>query len=153
VITNAFARIVVMVAVIAVSATSALAWPHKKGQRLQVRFVATSTLIRGTYGPNEDTYLAELSLDKGRERFLVRLVDAYPNEAPPILRVNLTAPSGIMLRLRRDFGCDRLFGEILSRTAPGDPMAILPERLGYQPDLDKAPDPNAVLPCYRTVRW
>jgi hypothetical protein len=141
-----------MVLFIAVSASMAGAWPHKHGHKVQVRFVATSTLVRGTWGQNEDTYLAELSLSHDTESVLVRLIDAYPNEAPPLSREVLTSQSGTALRVNRDSECDRPFAQTLLRTAPGDPMAILPGRLGYRPPMDLTPEPDEHLPCYRTVR-
>lgn len=145
-------RIVAIVTLVVISTATAGAWPHKHGQKAQVRFLATSTLIRGTFGPNEDTYLAELSLEKGSERILIRLIDAYPNETPPISREDLTAPSGVTLRVRRDFECDRPYEQMIMRTSPGDPLAILPERLEYQPQLSSTPQPGTRLPCYRTER-
>ena len=151
-ISNPLARIVTLFAIIAISATMAGAWPHKRGQKARVRFPATSTLVRGTWGQNEDTYLAELSLSHDTESALVRLVDAYPNEAPPLSREELTSQPGTVLRVNRDSQCDRPFAQMLLRTAPGDPMAILPERLGYRPPMDRTPEPNELLPCYRTVR-
>ena len=149
---NTLVRIVSIAAALATSTGTAGAWPHRHGREARVRFLATSTLIRGNWGPNEDTYLAELSADKDKERVLIRLVGAYPNEAPPISREDLTAPSGVTLRVRRDFDCDRSYRQTILRTAPGDPLAILPERLGYRPQLGWTPQPGARLPCYRTVR-
>lgn len=134
------------------TATTAGAWPHRHGQKARVRFLATSTLIRGTWGPNEDTYLAQLLLPKQNETVLVRLVDAYPNEWPPLARDILRSDAGTLLAVKRDAECDRPFGEILLRTAPGDPMALLPERLGYQPLLDRTPASGTILPCYRVLR-
>jgi hypothetical protein len=128
------------------------AWPHRHGQKARVRFLATSTLIRGTWGQNEDTYLAQLLLPKQNEAVLVRLVDAYANEWPPLARAALTADAGTVLSVKRDAECDRPFGEMLLRTAPGDPMAILPERLGYRPPLDRTSAAGTVLPCYRVLR-
>jgi hypothetical protein len=138
--------------VIVLAAASAGAWPHRQGQKARVRFLATSTLIRGTWGQNEDTYLAQLVLPKQNEAVLVRLVDAYPNEWPPLAHKVLTSEAGALLPVCRDQECDRPFGEILLRTAPGDPMAILPERLGYRPPLDRTPAPGTILPCYRVLR-
>lgn len=136
----------------AIGAATAGAWPHRRGQKARVRFLATSTLIRRTWGPNEDTYLAQLLLPKQNETVLVRLVDAYPNEWPPLSRSVLTSDSGTLLGVRRDDQCDRPYGQILLRTAPGDPMAPLPERLGYQPPLDRTPASETILPCYRVLR-
>ena len=145
-------RLMTVSLLIVVTCSTASAWTHKMGQKARVKFLATSTLIRGTFGPNEDTYLAELSLNKDSEHVLIRLIDAYPNEAPPLSREDLTAPSGITLRVRRDFECDRPYEQMITRTAPGDPMAILPVRLEFQPQLERAPSSNARLPCYRIAR-
>lgn len=147
-----FAQIAVVVSVAVVATSPLNAWPHKHGQRAQVRFLATSTLIRGTWGQNEDTYLAQMILPRQNEAVLVRLVDAYPNETPPLSRAVLISDSGTVLRVQRDEGCDRRFGEFPLRTAPGDPMAILLEPLSYRPHLDHSPQPESLLPCYRTVR-
>jgi hypothetical protein len=57
-------RIAATAAVIAISTTTAGAWPHRHGQKAHVRFLATSTLIRGTFGQNEDTFLAQLLFPK-----------------------------------------------------------------------------------------
>jgi hypothetical protein len=54
--------------------------------------------------------------------------------------------------LKGDAQCDLPYRKVLPRTAPGDPMAILPESLGYQPKLEKTPQPDEVLPCYRTAK-
>jgi hypothetical protein len=152
VITRFYVRLTILSLLIIVTCSTAFAWTHKKGQKARVTFLATSTLIRGTFGPNEDTYLAELSLDKDSEHVLIRLIDAYPNEAPPLSQQDLIAPSGITLRVRRDFECDRPYGQMIIRTAPGDPMAILPVRLEFQPQLERVPSSNARLPCYRIAR-
>jgi hypothetical protein len=152
VISNSLARITTLVLFIAVSASMAGAWPHKHGHKVRVRFLATGTLVRGTWGQNEDTYLAELSLSHDTESVLVRMVDAYPNEAPPLSHAVLTSNSGTVLRVRRDSECDRPYAQMLLRTAPGDPMAILRERLNYVPQLDRTMDPKALLPCYRIAR-
>lgn len=151
-ISSPLARIVSIFAVIAISTTTAGAWPHRHGQKARVRFLATSTLIRGTFGQNEDTYLAQVFTARGNESHLIRLVDAYPNETPPLPLATLTSDSGTRLRIQRDPQCDRLYGEMLLRTAPGDPMAILLERLEYHPQLSWTPQPGTNVPCYRTVR-
>lgn len=119
---------------------------------MRVRFIATSTLLRGTWGLNEDTYLAQVLIPEQNEAVLVRLVDTYPSEWPPLARQVLTSESDALLRVKRDVGCDRPFGEILLRTAPGDPMAILPEPLSYEPVLERTPAPGTILPCYRVLR-
>ena len=149
---NSLSRFASVAVVLATSAATAGARPHKQGQKAQIRFLATSTLVRGTWGWNEDTYLAELRLTTGGEPLLVRLVDAYPNAAPPLPRTALTSTSGTVLSVRRDTECDFPYGQMILRTAPGDPMSILLERLGYWPQLTRTPAPNELLFCYRTVR-
>jgi len=149
---NALVRFLSIVMVITISTATVYAWPHKNGQKARVQFLATSTLIRGNWGPNEDTYLAELTFTPEGDPPLVLLVDSYANEAPPLSRAVLTSSTGSAFNVRRDTDCDRPYGEMILRTAPGDPTAILPDRLGYQPQLPRTPEPNELLPCYRTVR-
>jgi hypothetical protein len=55
VISNPLARLASLFVVVAILATTAGAWPHKNGQKARVRFLAASTLIRGTFGQNEDS--------------------------------------------------------------------------------------------------
>ena len=121
-------------------------------QRVTVRFLATSTVVRGTWAYNQDTYLAELVPSESNQHLLIRLVDEYLNASPSISTDALTSGTGVALRVRRDSHCDLPYADILLRTRPGDPLAILPERLGYVPQLDSSPDPSRVIPCYRTVR-
>jgi hypothetical protein len=128
------------------------AWPHKHGQKVRVRFLAESTFLRGTWGLNEDTYLAELKFPSNGESFLVRLVDRYPNEFPSISRETLTSENAVVVSVIRDHQCDGVFEDFLSRAAPGDLMAILPMRLSYKPHLTNTPPPGESLPCYRISR-
>jgi hypothetical protein len=132
------------------TANNTEASPHKKGQTVRVRFLATSTLFRTTWGTNEDAYLAELEFPKGNEQVLVRLIDEYPSA--PLSEEVLRSNTGTNFIVKRDAGCDRPFGQILLRTAPGDPMAVLPERLSYRPLLERTPAPGTILPCYRVLR-
>ena len=145
-------RVAAILLILATTADAALAWPHRQGIKARVHFWATSTLVRGSWGQNVDIYLAELHLPKQNEAVLVRLIDVYPNFFPPLAHNVLTSATGAVLSVRRDVECDRPFGEILLRTAPGDPLAILPERLGYQPPISQTPTPEAVVPCYRVLR-
>lgn len=117
-----------------------------------MRFLATSTVVRGTWGYNQDIFLAELQPARNGELQLVRLIDEYPNFYPPLAAEVLKSKSGTVLKVRRDAQCDLPFGQVQLRTAPGDPMAILHERLGYQPRMDRTPEARTPLPCYRTVR-
>lgn len=143
---------VAILIVITLAGTSARAWPHHHGQKARVHFLATSTLIRGTWGMNEDTYLAQLFFPKQSAPVLARLMEAYPNEWSPLTRNVLKSDTGTILPVKRDPDCDRPFGEILLRTAPGDPLAILPERLRYQPHLEETPTPDTVVPCFLVIR-
>lgn len=151
-ICSSITRIVSISTAIAIFVTATAAWPHKQGQKANVRFLATGTIVRFTGAWNEDTYLAELQFAVGDEWILARLIDSYPNEAPPLSRGVLTSSSGTGIKVRRDTECDSPYGQMILRTAPGDPLAILPERLGYQPQRQKPPEADAILPCYRTVR-
>lgn len=138
---------------ISVSVNSVNAWPLRHTvKKTRVRFLGTSTLIRNSWGPNEDTYFAELLFPKQGEAVPVRLVDAYPNEAPPLSRAALTSPAGTILRVKRDQGCDLPYSRLQLRSAPGDSTAMLPVSLSYQPKVDHAPAPEAILPCYRVAR-
>lgn len=133
-------------------ANYAKSWPHKHGQKVRIHFMAESTFLRGTWGQNEDTYLAELQFPRSGESFLVRLVDRYPNEFPSISHEALTSENGVVMPVLRDRECDAVFGEFLSRAAPGDLMAILPVRLSYRPLLTRTPLSDENLPCYRVSR-
>lgn len=128
------------------------AWTRRPGMKVNIRFIATGTLIRGTWGRNEDVYLAELQFPKQGETVLVRLIDSYPNEWPPIPDRALKSQTGLSIRVLRDSECDLPFAHMILRTAPGDAMAMLPERLGFEPWLDRRPNPTAIIPCYRTAR-
>jgi hypothetical protein len=121
-------------------------------EKAHVRFLATSTLVRGTYGYNQDVFLVELRFTAHGESLLAQLIDEYPNLSPPLAARDLRSPSGIVFWVRRDAKCDLPYGEVLLRTAPGDPMALLHERLGYQPHLEKTPQPDEILPCCRTAK-
>ena len=101
---------------------------------------------------NEDAYLAEFVPTTGGESVLLRLVDEYPNAMALIFEDGRRLQTGTSLRIRRDELCDLPFAGMPLRTAPGDPMAILPVRLNYKPKLANSPPPDEILPCYRPVR-
>jgi hypothetical protein len=152
VITGYRARFITASLLIVLTCSTALAWTRKKGQKAQVKFLATSTLIRGTWGPNEDTYLAELLTARGDESYLIRLVDAYPNEAPPLPLAALTSDKETCLRIQRDPECDKPYEQMLLRSAPGDPITIVLDRFEYRPQLSWILQSSSKLPCFRTVR-
>jgi hypothetical protein len=143
---------VLVICFVFVSGLSVSARERMATQLVRVKFLATGTAVRGTWGFNQDTYLAELVSPPIGGQVLIRLVDEYFNAAPPVSSEVLTSETGTMLRVRRDSLCDLPYASILLRTKPGDPRAILPERLGYEPQLDKIPDPGTIIPCYRMVR-
>lgn len=145
-------RVASLTAFIAALTMTAGAWPHKASQKVRVRFWASSTLVRGTWGLNEDTYLAEMHLRSDGESILVRLIDEYPNEAPSLSRAILTSESWTTLHLWRDSQCDSAYSQMLLRAAPGDLTAILPIQLEYHPTVDKRVKFDTILPCYRTTR-
>jgi hypothetical protein len=130
--------------------TAATGRPHTL--KAQVRFLATSTSVHGGLGTSQDVYLVEVTPRGPGETILARLVDEYPPYRVMLSPEILTSSEGSTLKIRRDKNCDTAFGLMLLRTAPGDPIAILPERLGFEPRLSTPVEPNAVLPCYRTVR-
>lgn len=145
-------NIAALLVLITVAGTSASAWPHHRGQKARVHFLANGTLLRFTWGQNQDTYLAQLYFPKQSAPVLARLMDVYSNGWPPLSRRVLKSDTGTILRVERHEDCDRPFGEMLLRTAPGDLLAILPERLHYQPHLENPPAPDSILPCYKVIR-
>ena len=121
--------------------------------KAQVRFLATSTSIHAGIGRKQDVYLVEITQPGfSGQSTLARLIDDYPPYRVAIPREQLTSELPVSFRLRRDRTCDASFALIPLRTAPGDPMAILPERLGFEPALPRPVRPDEALPCYRTVR-
>ncbi len=131
---------------------SAIAGNRIHTQKVHVRFLATGTLVRSNWGYNQDIYLAEMSSSTGGELRLIRLIDEYPSYSPPLAKSVLTSQAGTTFKLVRDSECDLAYAAMVLRTAPGDPSAMLPERLGYQPQIDHMPESSTLLPCYRTVR-
>jgi hypothetical protein len=142
----------VSVAFMFVSAISAVAAGHLHPLKARVRFLATSTSVHSSLGTNQDVYLVEVKPHGGIETIVARLVDEYPPYRTLLSSEILTSSEGSTLKIMRDKNCDRAFAQMPLRTAPGDPMAILPERLGFQPQLANAVDPENILPCYRVVR-
>lgn len=121
--------------------------------RTNVRFLATSTSIRSSWAGNQDVYLVQIELPgRAKQATLARLVDEYPSYRAAIPSEVLMSSSATSFRLERDRGCDITYGLMLLRTAPGDPMAIMPERLSFQPALPEPVTPTEILPCYDVVR-
>jgi hypothetical protein len=123
-----------------------------RAQKAKVHFLADGALLRGSWGFNQDIYLAELIGKKEPGRQLVRIVDEYSPDAPPLSHEVLVDEQGTGFRVQRDESCDVAYGTMHMRAAPGDPMAMLPGRLSYEPKLDQIPSVDAALPCYRIVR-
>lgn len=134
---------------------SAHASPPSKARTINagVKFLATSSSVRSSWAGNVDIYLAELRLGgRPAENTLAWLIDEYPSGRSGISTDILTATDITMFRLHRDRGCDAAFGSMPLRTAPGDPMAILPEPLSFYPVLPEPTPPQSIVPCYRIVR-
>ena len=148
-ISASLARIAIITVIAVSDATGA--WSHQHGQKARVRFLATSTLVRSTWGLNEDTYLVEVFTAHGNE-FLISLVDAHPNETPAPSVDALTSDNGTLIWIQRDPQCVRLYEQMMLHTAPGDRVTILPAGLAYLPRLGDAPPRNAILQCHRRVR-
>lgn len=136
------------------------AWPAISAARpfllrpfkARAHFLATSTCIRGTWGLNLDLYLAELSTKKGSDLLMVRLVDEYGKLGASVFLVSLTFATGTNLRIRRDQQCDMPYAQMQLRTAPGDQIVILHERLVDQSQLFQTSGQNKVAQCYRPAR-
>ena len=120
--------------------------------KVRVRFLATGSLIRGTWGSNQDQYLVEVAETPKSDPILARLLDDYATYQLPLSHEALISPTGSVLKVRRDPGCDIPYSAMQLRTAPGDSLAIVQEKLSYQPKLSNKPAPDAVLPCYRPQR-
>lgn len=122
--------------------------------RCRIRLLATSTSVRVDMGRNEDVYLAALSWQHPKQHSdvtLARLVDDYPGYRSGILD-SIRVSTNATFRVERDPSCDRALALIPIRTAPGDPRAVLPERLGYSVPVPLAVTSTGILPCYRVVR-
>jgi hypothetical protein len=130
--------------------TAAARHPHP--MKVQVHFLATSTSVHSGLGTSQDAYLVEVTARGMEEPIFARLVDEFPPYQLMLPAEALESPEGVTLKVTRDQTCDRSFGLMPLRAAPGDPMAILPERLGFQPVLPRAIRSEEVLPCYRIVR-
>lgn len=150
-----FVRTLTAFSLVVLSASFAMAWPGAapRSRKLSVRFLAAGIFLRSFWTYNEDNYLAEaLPSRGGGQPELIWLIDRYPGFDTPLSRDQLTAQTGSLLRLRRDPQCDRAYGGAVLHTAPGDPLAALPDRRRYQPILDVPAGPDTMLACYRTVR-
>ena len=121
--------------------------------RASVRFLATSTSVRSSMGESQDVYLVEVRFLNGSdEPSISRLIDEYPPYRAAISLQILRSETATTIRVRRDHGCDLRLGNMPLRTAPGDPSAILPEPLGFEPSLPRPVEKSAILPCYRIER-
>lgn len=136
----------------ALSAIGASTARHPPTLKARVRFLATGTSIHSGLGTSQDVYLVDLMPRGSGEAILARLIDEYPPYRVALSSEILKPSEGTTLKVRRDDTCDTAFGLMPLRTAPGDPMAILPNRLGYQPHLSNSVRPEENLPCYRVVR-
>lgn len=128
------------------------AWPHKREPRVRVRFLAEETLVRGTWGTNQDSYLAEFLPSKDSPSGLLQVKDEYAQWDFPLSQAVLTSQSGTNIRLKRDTACDVQYGALNLRAAPGDLIAMLPVHLTYHPVLSNSVHSGDVIPCYHIAR-
>lgn len=135
-----------------------LASPAEKVRpiKVTVQFLAESTAVRSSWARSQYIYLVEVvsHRDYGKAgAMLARLIDEFPpsdtSESSSAMQLVF---SGATMRIIRDASCDIAYGKMPLRTAPGDPLAILPEPLGYQPKLPRAMAEDEIVPCYRIVR-
>src|ERR1035441_9647861 len=91
---------VATVVVFAILSGIATAEPPHRAQKAGVHFLATSTVVRGTWGYNQDIFLVDLSPAKDREPRLARLIDEYSNLLPPLSAEILTSQNGTVLRVK-----------------------------------------------------
>lgn len=140
------------IAICLVGVSLALAKCPDKPVKAEVRFLADSTIVRSSYGENEDVYLVELALERDEsEVVLARLIDRYPPSGAPISPEVLTTEQPIRLQVHRDRRCDVAYRDMVLRTRPGDPFALLPKKLGFESALSPPVDPTSVLPCHRII--
>lgn len=132
--------------------TRATASSEKKELRVRVHFLATSTSVRGSWFESQDVYLVGMLRSGTDAPSLARLIDQYPAYRRPLSTNILSGDGGVFLHLRRDPACDTAFAAMPLRAAPGDPMAFLPERLGFNPKLPRSINAVEILPCYRVLR-
>jgi hypothetical protein len=152
VICNGALRIAAVVIFVILPGIIAAKTPQSRPLKVRVHFLATAASLRETWGTNEDTYLAEIAPHGGSIPVLVQLIDEYLTFEPPLSFDSLTSTTGTALRIIRDARCDIPYSQMQLRTAPGDPKALLHERLNYQPRVDERPQADTILPCYRTIR-
>lgn len=140
------------IAIYLVGVPLALAKHPDKSVKAEVRLLADSTIIRSSYGANEDVFLVELPLERDEsEVVLARLIDRYPPSGAPISPEVLTTEQPITLQVHRDRRCDVAYRDMVLRTRPGDPFALLPKKLVFEPALSPPVDPTSVLPCHRII--
>ena len=106
-------RLISLLTFILVPSGSIDARSHNSIEKDRVKFLASSTFIRGTWGWNEDTYLAEVAMPGSNRQILVRLIDSYNNAWAPLSHQVLTSETGAILRVKRDPECDLPFERIL----------------------------------------
>lgn len=145
-ITILYTAVSLMLAALAMDATA----DRLHLPRAHVTFLATGTSVHGSLGESQDVYLIEITEGESDQPVLARLIDEYPPDRSALPPETVT--SGGTLKVRRDRRCDIAIAQMPIRTAPGDPMAILPERLGFKPHLPRKVAASEVLPCYRTAR-
>lgn len=111
--------------------------------KAQVKFLATSWILRGTWDTNEDQYLVEMNLSRKGSSFLAHLVGRYPNECALLASEELRSEVATILRVSLDASCDISVGQMALQTAPDDliPTQLIEFRI--QPKLRIIMPPEA----------
>jgi len=122
------ARIVSFIVAILLSAMTLGAWAHRQGRKVQVRFLATGTLILTSWYWNEDAHLPEWFLPAD-ESAIESLITEYRSEAPPLSREVLTSQSATIPYARCNTRCHRSSTQTVMRAALGAPIALFREGL------------------------
>ncbi len=121
------------------------------GNKAGVRFVAQSMSFRTTWAYSEDVYLVEIHPSKNGQPYYGKLLDAYQGLGRPLPLQMVTSKSPITMKIARDSSCDVRYGNMLIRSAPGDPVALLPGKFTYESSETKSIPKDTMIPCYRTV--
>jgi hypothetical protein len=117
-----------------------------------VRFVASSTMVRQAWGGNQDVYLVELKKTSKDPPFLAKLVDEYTGYERAVPNALLVSDGTSRIKARRDPACDVRYADMPKRGAPGDPAAVYPVPMSFEPHLSLPIEGDSVIQCYRLVR-
>jgi hypothetical protein len=124
---------------------------HPRSLTAHVKFLATSTCIRGTWDNNEDICSAEFVPNAKAAPVHLQLVDEYPFFTAALSQEELNSTAGSTLRIRRDTQCNLPYAKPQLRNAPGDQREILSPGLNYSQQFVESPTPDEIPPFDRTL--